>query len=165
MKMDGIYQTNKLVLAAVFLISLWAAAAGCSHQKPVVTAPSLYDRLGGIYNIAPLIDDVIERSYVDPILSANPKIHEAHKHFPKTVYKFNATALACMVTGGPQKYTGRTMKEAHQHLEISDKEWNALIAIFRDSMDSFKVPAKEQNEIIAIIESTKGDIVLTSIKS
>ena len=110
------------------------------------------------------MDDLIERTYMDPILNANPKVAEAHKRFPKAVYKFNATALACQVMGGPQKYTGRAIKEAHQHLNIHEKEWNALIKDFRDSMNLFKVPQKEQDEVIGIIESTKGDVVLTSAK-
>ena len=51
------------------------------------------------------------------------------------------------------------MKDAHQHLLVTEKEWNELKTIFRDSMNSFKVPQKEQNEILGIIESTKGDIL------
>lgn len=151
------------VLATFCFVTL-LIMPGCSHQKPsappAASSPSLYDRLGGINNIAPLIDDVIERSYTDEVFKANPRIAAAHEHFPKAVYKFNATALACQVMGGPQQYTGRSLKNAHQHLKISEKEWNQLIRIFRDSMNSFKVPMQEQNEIIGIIESTKGDIVV-----
>jgi len=147
-----------LVLATVFAAALWSVSGGAAEEKPV-KGPSLYERVGGINNIAVLIDDVIERSYVDEVFRANPNIEEAHKRYPKAAYKFNATALACMVMGGPQKYTGRSMKDAHQHLLVNEKEWNELKVIFRDSMNSFKVPQKEQNEIIGIIESTKGDIL------
>lgn len=164
MKEVGTHRLFGLAFAAAVLVSLWTAAAMCGSEKQATTQPTLYERVGGINNVAVLIDDVIERSYVDPVLHANPKIAEAHKRFPKPVYKFNATALACQVMGGPQKYTGRTIKEAHQHLNITEKEWNALIKIFRDSMNDFKVPQKEQGEIIGIIESTKGDVVLSSNK-
>lgn len=155
------------VLAGVFIIFLSFGLFGCSHQKPaaappVQSKPTLYERVGGVNNIALVVDDVIERSYADPVFSANPYIHEAHKRFPKAVYKFNATALACQAMGGPQKYTGRTLKEAHQHLHITEKEWNALIAIFQDSMNSFKVPQSEQSEIIAILESSKGQVMSTT---
>jgi len=159
MKEGRRYKTILFALAAVFMVSLWTVPTGFADDKPKPASPSLYERVGGINNIAVLIDDVIERGYVDPILHANPKIAAAHKRFPKPVYKYNATALACMVMGGPQKYTGRTIKEAHQHLDVNEKEWNALIKIFRDSMTSFKVPQKEQDEVIAILESTKGDVV------
>jgi hemoglobin len=163
-KKEGIFRLANFVLTAVFIICLGCGLSGCSHRKPapaqpVPSTPTLYERVGGVTNIAVLIDDVIERSYVDPVFSANPHIHAAHKRFPKEVYKFNATALACQVMGGPQKYTGRTLKEAHQHLHITEKEWDALIAIFRDSMNSYKVPQGEQGEIIAILESTRGQVI------
>jgi hemoglobin len=112
-----------------------------------------------VNNIAVVIDDVIERSYVDEVFRANPMIEEAHKRYPKAAYKFNATALACMVMGGPQRYTGRSLKDAHQHLKISEAEWQELKKIFKDSMTSFKIPEKEQNEILGIIESTKGEVL------
>ncbi len=54
----------------------------CGSDKPATTGPSLYERVGGVNNIAVLVDDIIERSYVDPVLHANPKIAEAHKRFP-----------------------------------------------------------------------------------
>lgn len=164
MKREKICKLVNFALTSVFIIFLSFGLSACSHQKPaaappVQSTPTLYERVGGVNNIAVLVDDVIERSYEDPVFSANPYIHEAHKRFPKEVYKFNATALACQVMGGPQKYTGRTLKEAHQHLHITEKEWNALITIFRDSMNSFKVPQREQSEIIAILESTKGQVI------
>jgi len=158
MKRERLFKRFVLVLAALFVAALWCLPAGAVEEKPA-KGPSLYERLGGLNNIAVLIDDVIERSYVDEVFRANPKIEEAHKRYPKAAYKFNATALACMVMGGPQKYTGRSMKDAHQHLFVTEKEWNELKAIFQDSMNSFKVPLKEQEEIIGIIESTKGDIL------
>jgi hemoglobin len=149
-----------IALLCVFMLSL---ACGCSHQNqkpaPAAAAPTLYERLGGASNIAMVVDDVIDRAYADPVFVANPRIHAAHMHFPKPVYKFNATCLACQVFGGPQVYTGRSLKDAHWHLQITDTEWQELIKIFRDSMTGFKVPAKEQGEVLAIIESTKGDIV------
>jgi hemoglobin len=158
MKRERLFKRFVLVLVALFVAALWYLPAGAVEEKPA-KGPSLYERLGGLNNIAVLIDDVIERSYVDEVFRANPKIEEAHKRYPKAAYKFNATALACMVMGGPQKYTGRSMKDAHQHLLVTEKEWNELKAIFQDSMNSFKVPLKEQEEIIGIIESTKGDIL------
>jgi hemoglobin len=164
MKKERICRFVNFALTAVFVVFLGLGLYGCSHQKstaatPEPSEPTLYERVGGVNNIAVLVDDVIECSYKDPVLAANPHIHEAHERFPKEVYKFNATALACQVFGGPQKYTGRTLKEAHQHLHITEKEWEALIRIFRDSMDSFEVPLKEQGEVIAILESTKGQVI------
>ncbi len=164
MKKESMNRMVLLALAAL-LVALWAGSAACADRKPAPAGPSLYERVGGINNIAVLIDDIIERSYVDEVFKANPQIEEAHKRYPKAAYKYNATSLACMVMGGPQKYTGRSLKDAHQHLKITEVEWQELIKIFRESMNSFKVPLKEQNEIIGIIESTKGDIVVSPAKS
>ncbi len=160
-------------IACLVLPAALMASSGCAAQaaqkpadpKATATGPSLYERVGGINNIAMLMDDVIDRAYLDPVFNANPRIVEAHKRFPKPIYKYQATNLACMVMGGPCKYTGRSPKEAHQHLNVNEKEWQALLTMFRDSMDSFKVPPKEQGEILAIIESTKGDIVVSPAKS
>jgi hemoglobin len=52
------------------------------------------------------------------------------------------------------------MKEAHAHLNISEKEWGIMAAEFKRSLDKFKVPAAEQKELIAIVEKTKDDIVV-----
>lgn len=162
MKMDATYKKIRFAIVIVVCSVVWGAWTGCTHQKPAATAPTLYERVGGINNIALLVDDIIERSYVDPVFEANPRIHAAHQRFPKAVYKFNATALACQVMGGPQVYTGRSLKEAHGHLKVTEKEWQALMQIFHESMTSFNVPEKEQEEIMAIIKSTKDDIVVST---
>jgi hemoglobin len=52
------------------------------------------------------------------------------------------------------------MKEAHQHLNITEKEWKAMLADFKKTLDKYKVPPHEQKELIAIVEGTKKDIVI-----
>ncbi len=81
---------------------------------------------------------------------------------PKTYLKYHVTSMVCQASGGPEKYTGRGMKESHQHLNITENEWKAMLADFRKVLDKFKVPEPEQKELIAIVESTKKDIVLVS---
>ena len=120
---------------------------------------SLYDRLGGVYNIATVVDDFIERLLVDDTLNANPAIRAARARVPKAGLKYQVTALVCEATGGPCKYTGRSMKEAHAHLNIDEEQWKAMVADLVDTLDKFRVPKKEQEELIAIVASTKGDIV------
>ncbi len=120
---------------------------------------SLYDRLGGVYSIATVVDDFIERLLVNNTLNANKAIAEARVRVPRAGLKFQVTALVCEASGGPCKYTGRTMKAAHEQLNISEREWQAMVADFRITLDKFKVPQKEQQELIAIVGTTKGDIV------
>ena len=133
------------------------SAARAETQK---TEKSLYDRLGGAYNIAVVVDDFIERLLVNDTLNANPAINEARGHVPAPGLKFHVTALVCEVTGGPCKYVGRDMKTAHAHLNITQKEWDAMVADFRKTLNKFKVPVKEQEELIQIVGSTKKDIVV-----
>lgn len=141
-----------------FWLTLWNGTLAFAQKKP---EPSLYERLGGVYNIATVVDDFIERLYVNDILNANPKIKEARDRVPKAGLKFHVTSLVCQVTGGPEKYTGRSMKEAHQHLNIADREWQAMLADFRKTLNKYKVPEREQKELIVIVESTKKDIVIS----
>lgn len=83
---------------------------------------------------------------------------------PKAGLKHRVTELVCQVTGGPEKYNGRSMKDAHAHLNITVEEWQAMVADFKIILNQFKVPAKEQQELLDIVESTKNDIVLTTAK-
>lgn len=160
MKSKKWFKRSVPILAALFLVSFWAAVSGAAEEKPA-PVPSLYERLGGADNIAVVVDDIIEHCYADEILHANPAIAEAHKRFPKAAYKFKVTLLASQITGGPYKYAGRTMKDAHQHLNITEKEWKELTRVIRESLNRFNVPQKEQDELIAKIESTKGEIVVS----
>ena len=89
--------------------------------------PSLYDRLGGVYNIATVVDNLIDRVMVDPRLNANPLVDEAHHRFPPAGFKYLVIEMACEAAGGPQRYTGRTMGDSHRHLMITPDEWLAFM--------------------------------------
>jgi len=156
-------------LSVVFLVSCLISlslatpqAYGQATEGQSKTELSLYDRLGGVYSIATVVDDFIERLLVNDILNANPAIKEARDRVPRAGLKFSVTALVCQVTGGPQQYTGRSMKDSHAHLNITEKEWQAMLADFGATLGKFNVPQKEQGELIAIVESTKKDIVMAA---
>jgi len=147
---------NTMLLFLVTLFFLLQGTFSLAQEKE----KSLYDRLGGVYSIATVVDDFIERLLVNDILNANPKIKEARDRVPKAGLKYRVTELVCQVTGGPQKYSGRSMKEAHAHLNITEKEWEAMVADFKKTLDKFKVPQKEQDELFTIVGTTKSDIVV-----
>ena len=140
------------------LVACLVALPALAQEAP----KPLYERLGGVYAIATVVDDFIERLLVDKVLNANPHIDAARKRVPAAGLKFQVTALVCQVTGGPQKYMGREMKSTHAPLHITEKEWDAMAADFKVTLDKFKVPEKEQQELFAIVGSTKGDIVEVS---
>jgi hemoglobin len=122
--------------------------------------PSLYDRLGGVYSIATVVDDFIDRIMVDARLNANPRVDEAHHRVAPAGFKYLVTEMVCWAAGGPQKYTGRSMKESHEHLMITSAEWEAFLDDLQQTLDKFAVAQAEQAEIKAIVASTRADIVV-----
>jgi hemoglobin len=123
-------------------------------------SPTLYERLGGVYSIATVAEDLIDRIMVDPRLNANPLVDEAHHRVPPAGFKYLLTEMVCWAAGGPQKYTGRTMYESHKDMKITGGEWDAFMDDFQQTLDKFAVPAQEQAELKAIVESTRADIVV-----
>lgn len=121
--------------------------------------PTLYERLGGAWKIAILVDDFIDRLLADPRFDANPRLKDASAHVSKAGLKYLVTELTCWATGGPQTYTGRSMTESHRHLMIGDEEWESFIDDFRRSMDACKVRPPEQQALLAILERSKSAIV------
>jgi hemoglobin len=121
---------------------------------------SLYERLGGVYAIASVVDDFIDRIMVDPRLNSNPLVDEAHHRVSPAGFKYLVTEMSCWATGGPQQYSGRSMHESHAHLKITGEEWVAFMEDLDDTFDKFQVPQPERDEFITIITSTKPDIVV-----
>jgi len=121
---------------------------------------SLYDRLGGVYSIATVVEDFIDRIMVDPRLNANPRVDEAHHRVSPAGFKYLVTEMVCWATGGPQKYTGRSMRDSHQELMITADEWEAFLDDLQQTLDKFGVPPTEQAELKAIVDSTRADIVV-----
>lgn len=148
-------RSHRVVLGALVGLLLIASPSLQAQE----TDKTLYERLGGVYPIAVVVDDFIDRLLVNDVLNANPAIDAARKRVPTPGLKYRVTELVCQVTGGPCTYTGRSMKETHAHLNISEREWQAMLSDLRASLDKFEVPAAEQEELIAIVESTKGQIV------
>ncbi|MCZ6769114.1 MAG: group 1 truncated hemoglobin [Acidobacteria bacterium] len=129
-------------------------------QAEETAEPSLYDRLGGAHPIASVVDDLIDRVAANDALNANPAVDEARKRVPTPGLKFHLTAMVCQAAGGPQQYTGRSMIEVHQNMNITEEEWEIFLVDVNTTLDKFQVPEQEQSELFAIVESTKGDIVM-----
>ena len=142
------------VLAAVLgaLLAVWSVA----QAQSTGAAPSLYKRLGGYDAIAAVTDDFIPRLATDPLLA---KFFAGHSVDSKKHLRQLVVEKVCEATGGPCFYTGRTMKEAHNGLGITEEQWAASNKHFVETLEKFNVPKKEQDELLAIITSLKGDIV------
>jgi hemoglobin len=120
--------------------------------KPV----ALWDRLGGEKALAPVIKDFVAAAAADPKVnvSRNGKFQVEPAKIERNLLEFFSS-----VTGGPLKYTGRTMKAAHAGMQITDAEFDAAGAHLLATLNKHKVPVKETNELMSIIGSFKKDIV------
>ena len=120
------------------------------------TKPSLYKRLGGYDAIAAVTDDFIGKLLADARFT---KFFAGFSTDSKGKIRQHIVDQLCNATGGPCVYTGRTMKQAHAGLGITEEDWNAAVQHLVASLDKFKVPETEKNELLAIASSLKGDIV------
>src|SRR2546427_4149749 len=99
---------------------------------------------------------------VDPRLNANRQVDGALNRVPPGGFKNLVREMVCWASGGPQKYRGKPMADSHAHLKITSQEWEAFMDDFQQTLDKFKVPAEEQAELKAIVDSTRSDIVIDS---
>src|SRR5216110_1354275 len=123
-------------------------------------SPNLYERLGGVYSIATVVDDLIDRVMADQRLNANPLVDDAHHKVPPAGFKYLVTEMLCWAAGGPQKYTGKDMASSHRQLRISPREWDAFMDDLAQTLDKYAVPPTECTEVVAFVESTRADIVV-----
>jgi hemoglobin len=127
----------------------------------LVGSTTLYGRLGGFVPISVVVDDFVNHLAADKTIGSNPNtvksLTDGHVTIPGL--KYLVTEQLCEAAGGPWKYSGKPMVEAHKGLNISDKEWLAGTKILIGSLNKYHVPAKEQGQILAVVASTKGDIV------
>ena len=128
-------------------------------SETVSAKPSLYDRLGGVYSIATVVEDLIDRIMVDARLNANPRVDEAHRQAPLAGFGHLVIEMLCAAAGGPQCYSGRSMEASHRDMAITSGEWQAFMDDVQATLDKFSVPAAEQAEVRALVESTRGAIV------
>ena len=123
-----------------------------AKDKPAADK-KLYDRLGGADAIKAVVHEFVSN------VAADKRIN---KFFAKTdVKKLEATLVDQIgeATGGPQKYKGKNMKEAHKGMKITEADFNALVEDLTKALDKFKVPEKEKGELLGALGGMKGDIV------
>jgi hemoglobin len=140
---------SRAVLMAVVSVTL----AACASAPP---EPTLYQRLGGREAIKGVVDDFVANAAADPRVNGRFKGLQ-----PAAVAKLqtNFADQICDATGGPCAYLGRDMKTAHAGMRITDAEWTATVEDLVKSLNKFKVGAKEQQELLAILGPMKKDSV------
>jgi len=117
---------------------------------------SLYKRLGGYDAIAAVTDDFIGRLATHKDLA---RFFTGASDDSKKKIRQHIVDMLCNASGGPCIYMGRTMKDSHKGLHISENDWNITAGLLVETLNKFKVPQKEQNELLAIVGTVKKDIV------
>ena len=148
--------TSLVITAIVLTVSGTAFAQEEGEQQ------SLYTRLGGLAPISVVVNDFLDVVASDEFLNANPAVDAARRLVPVPYLKYHVTALVCQATGGPCQYHGRSMKETHADMYITEKEWDRMVVLFKEVLAKHNVPAKETEELLEVIGSTKPDIVASS---
>jgi hemoglobin len=135
-----------------------------------MTEASLYERLGGAFAIAAVVDHFSDAVVQNPIVgqkSENPALREWHTNNLGRLpgLKFMRTLWVCDVAGGPQHYaatkpgsTALGLEEAHRELKISPAEFDEVAAELGRTLDFFKVPEREKEEVLAAFAAHKGEV-------
>jgi hemoglobin len=132
--------------------------------------PSLYERLGGVFAIAAVVDQfsdaIIENAKVGK-LSDNPRLREWSNERPERLpgLKFMRTLWVCNVAGGPFEYVGTRpgstpigLEEAHRDLQISPEEFDEVAAELGRSLDRFNVPQAEKEQVLGAFAAHKNEV-------
>ena len=123
---------------------------------------TLWDRLGGEPAVRLVVDDFVGRAVKDD------KVNFFRKGKPNewkpndqqvATFKQRLVEFISMASGGPLKYKGRDMATSHTGMQITSAEFDALAADLAASLDKYKVPAKEKNELLTAVAGTKKDII------
>ena len=159
-----------LALAAAPVTILAAADDAHAQDKQTVPEKSLYDRLGGVFAIAAVVDHFSDAVVKNPIVgqkSKNPQLREWHtKNLGRLPgLKFMRTLWVCSVSGGPFQFAatkpGSTplgLEEAHRDLRISPAEFDEVAAELGRTLDFFKVPKREKSEVLAAFAAHKDEV-------
>ena len=128
--------------------------------------PSLYERVGGIYAIAAVVDHFSDQLMKNPVvLKASPELREWHTVTYTGLLpglKFLRTLWVASVAGGPFQYTARELRDAHFDLKIEPKVFDEVSAELGRTLDHFGVPEREKGEAVAAFNGWKGEVTAGS---
>lgn len=120
---------------------------------------TLFQRIGGTYVLARVVDLFVNNFAADPLIRGNATVRREMTLPRRAGLKFQITTLLCQETGGPCKYEGRTLREAHLSMGISEGEWNAAMTDFKKALTVVRVPPAERAELVNLLTTAKDDIV------
>ena len=148
------------------LLMAIVASSTLTFSLNATAEDSLYNRLGGTYNIASTVDHLVDKIYENKGLNANPNLAAIHANkASKAGFKVMLTNWVVQETGGPKIYMkdefgrGKSMKDSHPHLNISNREFNIILTECKETFYAFNVPDHEISQLMADLESYRNVIV------
>ena len=160
-----------IIIIIIVLLLLYFLYWNSKSSTPEPKQKSLYDRLGGIYNIAAVVDHFSDAVVKNPLAgenSPNPDLRDWYKTKMSTRLpglKWMRTLWVADITGGPYKYVptvaGKcpmSLENAHKNLKISPQEFDAVAQELAKSLDHFSVPAKEKAEVLEAFAKHKSEV-------
>ncbi|PYS76915.1 MAG: group 1 truncated hemoglobin [Acidobacteria bacterium] len=152
----NVRRTALRIMPPVLALALAWGGALPANARGGQTGKSLYERLGGYNAIAAVVDDFVGRLITDKKFE---RFFVGHSTDSKKRIRQHIVDQFCAAAGGPCIYTGRTMKDSHAGLGITEDEWNAAAKDLVATLDKFKVGEREKKELLDFVGGLKGDIV------
>lgn len=121
---------------------------------------TLYAQCGGIFGVAAFVDRCMDKWMADPVLNGNQAVVTWHAKAQRCGFKFLVVQIVGQLTGGPQRYTGRPMDEAHKHLNITESEWDKFLELFNEVCGEFQLPGDVIGDLNALMISMEFDCVV-----
>lgn len=119
---------------------------------------SLYERLGGVDGIAKLVDAIVAAHMQNPVIKARFLPYQSQPERMQTVKQHTVRFLAAG-SGGPQKYEGRSMPDAHRGMNISAAEYMAATDDILSVLQQHGIDEQSRKDVLAIAYSLKGEIL------
>jgi hemoglobin len=144
----------RAILLAATIVFGGAVGCAASNANTKQTDPnaSLYDRLGKKEAITAVVDDFVGN------VAADTRINSFFAKTDIPHLKQMLVEQICQATGGPCQYSGKDMRTAHDGMNITEDQFNALVGDLVKSLDKFKVGDREKNELLGALGGMKGDI-------
>jgi hemoglobin len=147
---------STLLPACALALSLATLMSAAARDGQMQTKKSLYERLGGYDAVAAVVDDFVGRLVTDKQFE---RFFVGHSTDSKKRIRQHIVDQLCAAAGGPCVYTGRSMKDSHAGLGISEADWDAAAKHLVASLDKFKVPEAEKKDLLAFVGTVRADIV------
>jgi hemoglobin len=156
------YKNYLTKVLALCVLAMGISSANVSAAEEA----SLYERLGGTYAIASTVDHLVDMIYINDGLNANPRLKAIHDNkASKAGFKVMLTNWVVQETGGPKLYQpdqfgrGKSLKEMHPHLDISNREFDIIKALCLVTFYQFNVGNHEIDQLMDDLESYRKVIV------